>query len=62
MTARDNDNGVGRVLGTQHTSTREFRVVLDDTDELGVFSGNGLVVARCNNQHEWSGFLFGLNH
>ena len=28
------DPGVGRVLGTQHTSTREFRVVLEDDSYL----------------------------
>jgi DNA helicase HerA-like ATPase len=29
-----NKKGVGRVLGTQHTSTREFRVVLEDDEYL----------------------------
>ncbi len=28
------EKGVGRVLGTQHTSTREFRVVLEDDEYL----------------------------
>ncbi|MBT8216481.1 MAG: ATP-binding protein, partial [Acidimicrobiia bacterium] len=28
------ENGVGRVLGTQHTSTSEFRVVLEDDEYL----------------------------
>lgn len=37
------DNGVGRVLGTQHTSTREFRVVLDETEYLQL---DDLVVVR----------------
>ena len=43
MTGRDNDNGVGRVLGTEHTSTREFRVVLDDAEYLQL---DDLVVVR----------------
>ena len=30
----ENEKGVGRVLGTEHTSTREFRVVLDDDEYL----------------------------
>ena len=37
------DHGVGRVLGTQHTSTREFRVVLDEDDYLQL---DDLVVVR----------------
>ncbi len=37
------DNGVGRVLGTEHTSTREFRVVLDDAEYLQL---DDLVVVR----------------
>ncbi len=37
------DNGVGRVLGTEHTSTREFRVVLDETEYLQL---DDLVVVR----------------
>lgn len=37
------DNGVGRVLGTQHTSTRDFRVVLDETEYLQL---DDLVVVR----------------
>ena len=37
------DPGVGRVLGTQHTSTREFRVVLDDDEYLQL---DDLVVVR----------------
>ncbi len=36
-------DGVGRVLGTQHTSTREFRVVLDEDDYLQL---DDLVVVR----------------
>ena len=36
-------DGVGRVLGTQHTSTREFRVVLDDDEYLQL---DDLVVVR----------------
>jgi DNA helicase HerA-like ATPase len=36
-------DAVGRVLGTQHTSTREFRVVLDDDDYLQL---DDLVVVR----------------
>jgi len=39
----DSDNGVGRVLGTQHTSTSEFRVVLDDDEYLQL---DDLVVVR----------------
>jgi DNA helicase HerA-like ATPase len=39
----DPDNGVGRVLGTQHTSTSEFRVVLDDDEYLQL---DDLVVVR----------------
>jgi DNA helicase HerA-like ATPase len=39
----DTDNGVGRVLGTQHTSTSEFRVVLDDDEYLQL---DDLVVVR----------------
>jgi DNA helicase HerA-like ATPase len=39
----DMDNGVGRVLGTQHTSTSEFRVVLDDDEYLQL---DDLVVVR----------------
>ncbi len=35
--------GVGRVLGTQHTTTREFRVVLDDDEYLQL---DDLVVVR----------------
>ncbi len=30
----ENQSGVGRVLGTQHTSTRDFRVVLEDDEYL----------------------------
>ena len=37
------DTGVGRVLGTQHTSTREFRVVLEDDEYLQL---DDLVVVR----------------
>jgi hypothetical protein len=37
------EHGVGRVLGTQHTSTREFRVVLDDDEFLQL---DDLVVVR----------------
>ena len=37
------DNGVGRVLGTEHTSTREFRVVLDESEYLQL---DDLVVVR----------------
>jgi hypothetical protein len=37
------DHGVGRVLGTEHTSTREFRVVLDETEYLQL---DDLVVVR----------------
>ncbi|MEA2003071.1 MAG: ATP-binding protein [Actinomycetota bacterium] len=37
------DSGVGRVLGTEHTSTREFRVVLDDAEYLQL---DDLVVVR----------------
>lgn len=37
------DNGVGRVLGTEHTSTREFRVVLDENEYLQL---DDLVVVR----------------
>ena len=37
------DDGVGRVLGTQHTSTREFRVVLNEDDYLQL---DDLVVVR----------------
>jgi DNA helicase HerA-like ATPase len=33
-TMSDHNRGVGRVLGTQHTTTREFRVVLDDDQYL----------------------------
>ena len=36
-------NGVGRVLGTQHTTTSEFRVVLEDDEYLQL---DDLVVAR----------------
>ena len=36
-------DGVGRVLGTQHTSTREFRVVLDEDEYLQL---DDLVVVR----------------
>jgi len=36
-------SGVGRVLGTQHTSTREFRVVLDQDEYLQL---DDLVVVR----------------
>ena len=44
MTDRSNDSrGVGRVLGTQHTSTSEFRVVLNDEDYLQL---DDLVVVR----------------
>ncbi|MDJ0663871.1 MAG: ATP-binding protein [Acidimicrobiia bacterium] len=43
MTSKDSDNGVGRVLGTEHTSTREFRVVLDDAEYLQL---DDLVVVR----------------
>ncbi|MEA2057449.1 MAG: ATP-binding protein, partial [Actinomycetota bacterium] len=39
----DSDNGVGRVLGTQHSSTSEFRVVLDDDEYLQL---DDLVVVR----------------
>jgi hypothetical protein len=35
--------GVGRVLGTQHTTTSGFRVVLDDDDYLQL---DDLVVVR----------------
>jgi DNA helicase HerA-like ATPase len=42
-TAPDDDPGVGRVLGTQHTSTREFRVVLNEDDYLQL---DDLVVVR----------------
>jgi DNA helicase HerA-like ATPase len=37
------EHSVGRVLGTQHTSTREFRVVLDDDEFLQL---DDLVVVR----------------
>jgi len=37
------EQGVGRVLGTQHTSTREFRVVLDQDEYLQL---DDLVVVR----------------
>ena len=37
------ENAVGRVLGTQHTSTSEFRVVLDDDEYLQL---DDLVVVR----------------
>ena len=37
------EHGVGRVLGTQHTSTREFRVVLDDDEFLQL---DDLIVVR----------------
>ncbi len=37
------ENSVGRVLGTQHTSTSEFRVVLDDDEYLQL---DDLVVVR----------------
>ena len=37
------DSGVGRVLGTEHTSTREFRVVLDESEYLQL---DDLVVVR----------------
>ncbi|MDJ0925979.1 MAG: ATP-binding protein, partial [Acidimicrobiia bacterium] len=37
------EDGVGRVLGTEHTSTREFRVVLDDAEYLQL---DDLVVVR----------------
>jgi DNA helicase HerA-like ATPase len=37
------DQGVGRVLGTQHTTTRAFRVVLNDDDYLQL---DDLVVVR----------------
>ncbi len=40
MTERD---GVGRVLGNQHTSTREFRVLIDDDEYLQL---DDLVVLR----------------
>jgi DNA helicase HerA-like ATPase len=40
---RDAGLGVGRVLGTQHTSTREFRVVLEDDEYLQL---DDLVVVR----------------
>ncbi len=44
MTDRKQANtSVGRVLGTQHTSTREFRVVLDDDEYLQL---DDLVVVR----------------
>ncbi len=45
MTSRPQDQGrgVGRVLGTQHTTTREFRVVLNDEDYLQL---DDLVVVR----------------
>ena len=39
----DDGAGVGRVLGTQHTSTSGFRVVLDDDDYLQL---DDLVVVR----------------
>ena len=39
----DRGRGVGRVLGTQHTSTREFRVVLNEEDYLQL---DDLVVVR----------------
>ena len=41
--AESTDHGVGRVLGTEHTSTREFRVVLDDAEYLQL---DDLVVVR----------------
>ncbi len=41
--ATASDPGVGRVLGTQHTSTREFRVVLDQDEYLQL---DDLVVVR----------------
>ena len=37
------ENSVGRVLGTQHTTTSEFRVVLDDDEYLQL---DDLVVVR----------------
>ena len=40
---QDQGRGVGRVLGTQHTTTREFRVVLNDEDYLQL---DDLVVVR----------------
>ena len=49
MTENTGDRGVGetsmvgRVLGTQHTSTSEFRVVLDDDEYLQL---DDLVVVR----------------
>ncbi len=43
MTDNSADHGVGRVLGTEHTSTREFRVVLDDSEYLQL---DDLVVVR----------------
>ncbi len=43
MTDRGSDHGVGRVLGTQHTSTSEFRVVLDEDEYLQL---DDLVVVR----------------
>ena len=43
MTDRPSGHGVGRVLGTQHTSTRDFRVVLDEGEYLQL---DDLVVVR----------------
>jgi DNA helicase HerA-like ATPase len=43
VAASGDDSGVGRVLGTEHTSTREFRVVLDDSEYLQL---DDLVVVR----------------
>ena len=39
----DQSQPVGRVLGTQHTSTSEFRVVLEDDEYLQL---DDLVVVR----------------
>ena len=43
MTTGGSDRGVGRVLGSQHTTTTEFRVVLNEDDYLQL---DDLVVVR----------------
>lgn len=55
--ANGGDNGVGRVLGTEHTSTREFRVVLDDSEYLQL---DDLVVVRTQVPQEGEVRTYGI--